>query len=229
MPLAYRYFSYFSPSFEREMVAALLISFENESAMAADPNRVIFTGENHFIRLSEHDTDDYTSVASFWRVIYCPGGPGHVLFLRSELTEGLWRVYSDNIAAARWLQETVQGMLTADLKNTGLAVIDATFVQSGSVGTFWSQRVQTWDEEVSLTWYRMGEPLLIHTQPSPPPGRYYGMCTVLMPALGARLSLNGKEAVGSAWARRREGRPFSTCALAFSESWTQSNSDPAIT
>ena len=43
--------------------------------MAADPNRVIFTGENHFIRLSETDTDEYTSVVSFWRIVLCPDEP----------------------------------------------------------------------------------------------------------------------------------------------------------
>jgi hypothetical protein len=46
------------------------------------------------------------------------------------------------------------------------------------------------------------------------------VCTVLIPALGARLTRNGVQAVGKAWPREREGKPFSTCALAFSESWT---------
>jgi hypothetical protein len=64
-------------------------------------------------------------------------------------------------------------------------------------------------------------PLLIHTQPHNPPERRYGVCTVLIPALGARLTLNGDQAQGQPWPREREGRPFSTCALAFSESWTE--------
>jgi hypothetical protein len=44
---------------------------------------------------------------------------------------------------------------------------------------------------------------------------------VLVPALSARLSRNGVDAKGTPWPRQREGRPFSTCALAFSESWTE--------
>ena len=52
-------------------------------------------------------------------------------------------------------------------------------------------------------------------------GRKYGVNTVLIPALGARLTINGRQAMGSPWKREREGRPFSTCALAFSESWTE--------
>jgi len=47
------------------------------------------------------------------------------------------------------------------------------------------------------------------------------VCTILMPALGARLTVNGRQASGQAWPREREGRSFSTCALAFSESWTE--------
>ena len=81
---------------------------------AGDPNRVILTGENPFIRLSETDGGDNTTDASFWRILFCPAGPGHVLYLKSELTENRWRIYSDNIAMARWLQSTVQGMLNAE-------------------------------------------------------------------------------------------------------------------
>src|SRR5581483_10965054 len=94
-------------------------SVREERAMSvADPNRVILTGENPFIRLSPVDSDNYTTNASFWRIIFCPAGPGHVLYLKSELTDNRWRIYSDNIAMARWLQSTVQGMLNAETKDT---------------------------------------------------------------------------------------------------------------
>ena len=56
---------------------------------AADPNRVVLTGENPFIRLSETDGGPITTNASFWRIIFSPAGPGHVLYLKSELTESL--------------------------------------------------------------------------------------------------------------------------------------------
>jgi hypothetical protein len=186
----------------------------------ADPNAVIVTGENPFIRLSKVDSDAFTTNASFWRIIFCPAGPGHVLYLKSELTENRWRIYSDNIAMARWLQSTVQGMLNADLVDTTIPVSDAVFSKSGDPRYFWTERVVSRGEEVSLTWHDIGDPLLIHTQPNAVPGRRYGVCTVLVPALGARLSRNGIEAPGRPWPREREGRPFSTCALAFSESWT---------
>lgn len=187
----------------------------------ADPNRVILTGENPFIRLSAKDGDPNTTDASFWRILFCPAGPGHVLYLKSELTENRWRIYADNIAMARWLQSTVQGMLNAELKDTAIPVFDAEFSKTGDPRYFWTERVVARDEEIALTWHDIGEPLLIHTQPNATPDRPYGVCTVLVPALGARLSRNGVQANGRPWPREREGRPFSTCALAFSESWTE--------
>ena len=188
---------------------------------SADANRVILTGENPFIRLSATDGGDFTSNASFWSIVLSPAGAGHVLYLKSELTGGAWRIYSDNIAMARWLQATVQGMLNGELADQAIPVTDAQFSRTGDARDFWTERVDTSEEEIALTWYRIGDPLLLHTQPFEDPARRYGLCTVLIPALGARLTRNGVQAAGQAWPREREGRPFSTCALAFSESWTE--------
>jgi hypothetical protein len=188
----------------------------------ADDNRVILTGENPFIRLSEKDGDPNSTDASFWRILFCPAGPGHVLHLKSELTQDQWRIYSDNIAMARWLQQTVQGMLTPDLKNLSIPVVDAAFNKSGDPRYFWTEHVKARDAEIALTWHDIGEPLLVHTRPNEAPNpRPYGVCTVLLPALAARLTLNSAQARGQPWPREREERPFSTCALAFSESWTE--------
>ncbi len=187
----------------------------------ADPNRVIVTGENPFIRLSETDGAPNSTDASFWRILFSPAGPGHVLYLKSELTDNRLRIYSDNIAMARWLQRTVQGMLNPETADLDVPVIDASFSKSGDPRYFWTEEVHTEDTTIGLTWYDIGDPLLIHTQPNSQPGRPYGVCTVLVPALSARLTVDGVQAAGKPWPREREGRPFSTCALAFSESWTE--------
>jgi hypothetical protein len=49
---------------------------------------VILWGENPFIRLSESDGAPFSTGASFWRIVTCPEGPGHVLSSKSELTRG---------------------------------------------------------------------------------------------------------------------------------------------
>ena len=189
---------------------------------SVDINRVIVTGENPFIRLSETDGGPNTTEASYWRVFYSPAGIGHVLYIKGELTAKRWRIYSDNLKLTRWLQQTVQGMLNAELKDTTIPVSDSSFSKTGDPRYFWTEYVRAHETEIALTWYDIGDPLLIHTEPNQPPNpRPYGVCTVLVPALGGRLTLNGVQARGKPWKREREGRPFSTCALAFSESWTE--------
>src|SRR5713101_2946904 len=118
--------------------------------MPADANRVILTGENPFIRLSATDGGANSTNASFWRIVTCPAGPGHVLYLHSELTENRWRIYSDNIAMARWLQSTVQGMINPETADLAIPVREALFSKSGDPRYFWSERLVARDEEIVL-------------------------------------------------------------------------------
>src|SRR3954466_13459439 len=98
----------------------------------ADPNNLILTGENPFLRLSEADSGtNFSTNASYWRIITCPAGPGHVLYMKSELTADKWGIYWDNIAMARWLKATGQGMLNAELADQSIPVTDATFYKEG--------------------------------------------------------------------------------------------------
>ena len=186
-----------------------------------DPNHILMTGENPFVRLAPTDTDDYTTMVSFWRMTFCPAGPGHALFAKSELTEGQWRIYSDNPAMTRWLQQTIQGMLTHDLKNESIAIIAASFEKSGDPLKTYAETIRAGGDTIECRWSNMLEPMMLHTQPGTPAGRHYGLCTVFVPAHEASFSINGKNAAGKAWPRSRDGRPFSTSSLAFSESWTQ--------
>ena len=153
----------------------------------ADPHKLILTGENPFLRMSDKDGDPNSTDASYWRILFCPAGPGHVLYIKSELTHGHWRIYSDNIAMARWLQQTVQGMLNPELKDLSIPVTDAEFSKSGDPRYYWTEHVKTHDTDLALTWYDIGEPLLIHTEPNQPPNpRPYRVCPVLVPAPSGR-------------------------------------------
>lgn len=186
-----------------------------------DPNRIVMTGENPFVRLATEDNDDYTTSVSFWRMTFCPAGPGHVLFAKSELTDSQWRIYSDNPAMTRWLQQTIQGMLTPELKDESLTIVEATFTKSGDPLKSYQEIIKAGGDEIVCSWSNMRDPMMLHTQPGTPDGRSYGLCTVFVPALEASFSVNGTQAAGKAWPRDREGRPFSTSSLAFSESWTE--------
>ena len=96
-----------------------------------DPNEVLMTGENSFIRLSADGGKTLTDRTSHWRVLWCPAGGGHVLFIQSTLTDGKIRVYSDNIAVARWLQKTIESVLFPAFADTSLPVVSAAFARHG--------------------------------------------------------------------------------------------------
>ena len=184
-----------------------------------DPNRVLLTGENPYIRLSETDDGPVTTDASFWRILFSPGGPGHVLFLQSELTGNEARIYTDNIQMTRWLQGEIQGRINATFGNLEIPARDASFGSSGDLRSYWTESVNAGGEEIALTWYDLGEPFLSHSFPGGNPERPHGVATVLIPANGARLTINGNFAKGQPFPRQRGARTHSTCALAFSESW----------
>ena len=96
-----------------------------------DPNDVMMTGENSFVRLSHDGGKTLADRWSHWRVLWCPAGPGHVLLAQAELTGGKPRIYSDNIAMTRWLQKAIESMLFPPTADLSTPVIEASFERSG--------------------------------------------------------------------------------------------------
>ena len=115
------------------------------AANPTDPNQVRLTGENSFIRLAQQEGGPQTTRVSHWRVHYSPGGGGHVLYIKSELMDNDVRIYSDNIALARWLQGEIESMLFPEFADQSIPVINAVFDQSGDSHTFWTESVENDD------------------------------------------------------------------------------------
>ncbi len=186
------------------------------------PGKLILNGENPFIRLSHAPGDPFTTDASLWTITYSPKGAGHALFIKSELTDNQWRIYSDNPELVSWLQATVQGMLNPETASSRIAVLDARFSRHGDVQNTWTQKVRSDTDEIVLAWSNLIGPLLMaHDQPTQLPEREYGVSLIMIPALEARLTLNGRKASGQVWPCKYDGQPFSTASLAFSESWRE--------
>ncbi len=183
-----------------------------------DSNEVRVTGENSFIRLAQGEGAEFTTRASHWRVLYSPAGPGHALFLTSELTDNDVAIYSDNIALARWLQEEIESMLHPPFADTGIPVLEAEFERDGDIRSYMTERVAGEDAEITLTWYDILEPLAIHAPPGFQ-GRSHGVYTVFFPARRAQLSVNGDFASGRPLRTDREDRESTSACLAWAESW----------
>ena len=190
-----------------------------------DPNQVRLTGENSFIRLSTEQDGQPTTNASHWRVLLSPTGTGHALFLKSDLTGGELRVYSDNIALARWLQKEIEGSMRPDYNDPSIPVIEAEFSSTGDARSFWTERIESDEDAVSLTWYDFGEPFVMAIAPGSTPGQPHGIYSCLVPAHGARVSVDGEFAPGRPFPNQRNGRESSTACLAFSETWVRPYSE----
>ena len=185
-----------------------------------DPNAVLMTGENSFIRLSPDGGTTLSDRASHWRVLWCPAGGGHALFLQSTLTGGEVRIYSDNIAVARWLQTSIEKLLFPAFADTSLPVVAARFDRHGGPWSTATETVTATDARVTMSWYDCIEPFVLHA----PPGfndRPIGVFSTFFPARSAQLEVNGKVATGQVWAEMRGDRQGSSATLAWSETWVK--------
>lgn len=187
-----------------------------------DNGEVILVGENSFIRLSRDGGETITERASHWRVLWTPAGPGHVLFYEGEMTGGEARVYSDNIALARFLQVNIQGFLYPRHADTSLPVRDAEFLREGDARSYSTEFVTSDAEEFSLTWTDLQPAFVMHM----PGGRGEGQIplsawTTFVQAREARITVDGDFAGGEPYEENRFGRPTSSAVLAWAETWSK--------
>jgi hypothetical protein len=185
-----------------------------------DPNEVLMTGENSFIRLSPDGGKTQSDRVSHWRVLWCPAGAGHALFVQSELTQAKVRIYTDNEAVTRWLQKTIESLLYPAFADASLAVELADFSRSGGIGAGASEHMLTADTEIVLSWSDFLPPFVLTL----PPGfnnRPIGVFSTFFPARTAQLLVNGDAASGKAWPEKRGDREASSACLAWSETWVK--------
>jgi hypothetical protein len=188
--------------------------------MTVDHDEVLMTGENSFIRLSEDGGETLSERLSHWRVLWCPAGPGHALFMQGRLSDDRVRIYSDNIAVARWLQKTIESVLFAPFADATIPVLPAQFARYGDPRSSAVELIESDDDLVRMTWYDCMDAFVMNAPPGTD-GRPIGVYTTFFPARGAQLSVNGRIADGSVTLGDRGGRDFSSCVLAWSETWVR--------
>ncbi|MBI3635844.1 MAG: hypothetical protein HY216_06435 [Candidatus Rokubacteria bacterium] len=189
-------------------------------AAPVDPNEPLMTGENSFIRLSEDGGKSMSDRISHWRVLWCPAGAGHVLFMQTKLLNGQVRIYSDNPGVARWLQRTIEKLLFPAFADEKTPIIAAEFARGGDPrGTAW-ETIVAGQDRVRLTWWDTLPPFVL----SMPPGmndRPIGVFSTFFPARAAQIEMNGFVATGQPWAEMRGDRQSSSACLAWSETWVK--------
>src|SRR2546427_8871550 len=128
-------------------------------ATITDPNQGRHTGGNQCMLLYREALDAIMRQASYWRILLSPSGPGRGLFLRSDVTDDERRIYTDNIAMVRWLQQEI--LTTGEFSDQALPVVHAVFSRSGDSRSFWTETIETVAEHIALTWYDFGDPFVI--------------------------------------------------------------------
>lgn len=190
-----------------------------------DPNDPLMTGENSFIRLSPDGGKTQSDRLSHWRVLWCPAGTGHVLFMQSTLTNDQVRVYSDNTAVARWLQRTIETLLFPAFADERVPVVAAEFTRAGDPRSTAMETVVAADDRLRLTWSNCLPPFVLTL----PPGfnnRPIGVFSTFFPARAAQVELNGRVATGQPWPEMRGDRQASSACLAWSETWVKPRHAP---
>jgi len=189
-------------------------------AQPVDPNEVLMTGENSFIRLSADGGKTHTSRVSHWRVLWCPAGAGHAMFLQSPLIENRVQVYSDNLAVARWLQRTIETLLYPPFADVALPVFAAQFARSGDPHSAAVETVDSALDNIVLTWHDCIEPFVLTMAPGMG-NRPIGVFSTFFPAKSAQIEMNGRFAPHATWLEMRGDRQSSSACLALSETWVK--------
>jgi hypothetical protein len=185
-----------------------------------DPNDVVMTGENSFIRLSDDGGTTLSDRVSHWRVLWSPAGQGHALFIESPLTGKGPRIYADNAGVARFLQRSIEVLLYREFSDNSLPVIDARFERTGSSLSTVEERIVSRDDQIILAWWDLMAPFVL-TMPPGAMNRPLGVYSAFLPARSAQLTVNGKAATAKVFLQDRFGKPASSCCLAWSETWTR--------
>ena len=189
-------------------------------AQPVDPNAVLMTGENSFIRLSADGGKTHSSRVSHWRVLWCPAGAGHTLFLQSPLIDNRVQIYSDNMAVTRWLQKTIETLLYPAFADSALPVSEAEFARTGDPRSTATETVDSATDRIVLTWYDCIEPFVLTMAPGMG-NRPLGVFSTFFPARSAQIEMNGSFAPDQPWLEMRGDRQSTSACLALSETWVK--------
>lgn len=185
------------------------------------PHKVHFTGENSFLRLKTEEGGEDTTTCAHWRGLISPAGPGHVLFLQSDATDGGIRVYSDNEGFARFIQIIEETLHPKTFANKDLPIIAAKFSNSGDIGTSFTETVSSAEGEIVMRWSDMGEPYMLAVAPGNDMTGEWGVYSCLTPAAMASLTVAGRAAAGKTYPDTMVGHPSGMSCLAWSETWVR--------
>lgn len=193
---------------------------------------VDWSGENPGMYLRVGGSDgSYGTLASFFRVVVSPHGPGHAAFAFMDpdgagSAERPNACYTDNEPLARYLAEGFVRHFGAFKGNPSLERIAYRpadrFVHEGDHRSTWREVVTGPGVHLELEWRELYDLFHLTVPPERSATGRHRMFSLFVSARSASLRLNGVSGAGQAAPRDAFGRASSTAFLAFSETWIAS-------
>jgi len=185
------------------------------------PQKVRFTGENSFLCLRAEEGGAETTTCTHWRGLISPAGPGHVLFLKGDATDGEIRAYSDNEDFVRFIQTIEETLHPDSFADKSLPLIPAKFSNSGDIGSTFVETISTAEGDIVMRWSDMGEPFMLAAAPEEDMLGDWAVYSCLTPAGTATLDVAGRRAAGKTYPSEMAGHPSGMSCLAWSETWVR--------
>ncbi|MCC7048117.1 MAG: hypothetical protein IT562_15500 [Alphaproteobacteria bacterium] len=200
----------------------------NTIASPFSPNRVSWSGENPGIYLKDSPAGKFTALASFFRVVLSPHGPGKAVVVCAAPDKAAGAdagnfVIADNQALARWLVSDFLRHFGAFKDKPAVAALSYLKLDKaetrGDVTSTWFESIGG-GRQVDMSWSKLGEPVCVDVPPSQSATGRHQMYSLFVNADSASLKLDGKALPGGVYNRPFFGRETGrTAFLAFSETW----------
>ena len=194
------------------------------------PNRVSWSGENPGIYLKDSADGKFTALASFFRVVLSPHGPGKAVVVcaspdRAAGAEAGNFVIADNEKLARWLVGDFVSYFGVFKDKPALKAIAYLKLDKaetrGDARSSWVEAIGGGGRKVEMTWSQMEAPACVDVPPGQSATGKHQMYSLFVNAGAATIALDGKKLPGKVFERPFFGRTGRTAFLAFSETWLE--------
>ena len=191
---------------------------------------VVFSGENPGLTLFKAGAEDRVVAVSYWRCVYSEHGEGNALLIWVDPeASGLGdiaphAIYTDNPAMAKLVTERFNRHFGgfSDLGFESIEPAHARFFQDSD--SRWYHRVvcNHGSGVIELVWTDVMDYQRVSRQGYELGGTNWDLTTLICPTRKAQVIVNGDQVAGEVRTRTNaEGKPGSSCFLAFSETWSE--------
>ncbi len=191
---------------------------------------VVFSGENPGLTLYKPGTEERVAAVSYWRCVYSEHGEGNAMLIWVDPDgSGLGElaphaIYTDNPGVAKLVTERFTRHFGGfnELGFENIEPTHARFFQESD--SRWYHRVVCNDGSgvIELVWWDVADYQQVLRQGYTLGDTSWDLMTVICPCNKADVMINNHKVEGEVRTRTGDdGRPGSSCFLAFSETWVQ--------